>query len=353
MAWSRTPFEGPQTECLQKLAIKLATNGPHKTLPTPRLIQLQHAGVFIIKTTSAVLVWEHLYYPQLYLPLKALEDPALSSEPGSEIHDPNTKARIAQVLTLTVASRTIPNVLSFSANLSGSATSLSNLVRIPFDAIDTWYEESTPIYVNPKDPFKRVDVLLSTRPIKVRIGGQVVASTTTSMHLYETGLPARYYMPLSAIDGTVLRKSDTRTKCPYKGEAEYYSVEVGGEAWKDVVWFYRSPILECAKIEGGFLLSCRFGHSESADDAIGLCCFYNEKVEIELDGEVLETPVTHMSNANPNAKPPAARNKSITTTGANTIRRVTPTHQDNSTITILANMQFNRHLFLAALAGFL
>ncbi|SMQ52210.1 unnamed protein product [Zymoseptoria tritici ST99CH_3D7] len=275
---------------LQKLAIKLATNGPHKTLPTPRLIQLQHAGVFIIKTTSAVLVWEHLYYPQLYLPLKALEDPALSSEPGSEIHDPNTKARIAQVLTLTVASRTILNVLSFSANLSGSATSLSNLVRIPFDAIDTWYEESTPIYVHPKDPFKRVDVLLSTRPIKVRIGGQVVASTTTSMHLYETGLPARYYMPLSAIDGTVLRKSDTRTKCPYKGEAEYYSVEVGGETWKDVVWFYRSPILECAKIEG-------------------LCCFYNEKVEIELDGEVLETPVTHMSNANPNAKPPAVHAK--------------------------------------------
>ena len=86
------------------------------------------------------------------------------------------------------------------------------------------------------------------------------------MHLYETGLPTRYYMPLTAVDQTVLKPSQTRTKCPYKGEAEYYSVVVDGQEFKDVVWYYTRPTVECAGIQG-------------------LVCFYNEKVEVEIDGK--------------------------------------------------------------------
>jgi uncharacterized protein (DUF427 family) len=244
---------------IRKLALKLGTEGPHKTLPTSRLIQLQHSGQFIIKTTKSVLVWEHPYYPQLYLPTSIFADPIhkeFNIITEDHILNPETQAPIADKWTLKVTNGcTITNVLAFSQHLTGPAASLQSLVRIPFNSIDQWYEESTPIYVHPKDPFKRVDVLLSTRPIRVFIDQKLVASTTTSMHLYETGLPTRYYLPLSCIDASTMRPSATRTKCPYKGEAEYYHVDLGeGKVWEDVVWFYRTPLVECAKVEGEYLL---------------------------------------------------------------------------------------------------
>jgi len=107
--------------------------------------------------------------------------------------------------------------------------------------------------VHPKDPFKRVDVLPSTRHVQVFINDAKVADSKSSMHLYETGLPARFYLPLTDVDASKLRPSKTKTQCPYKGEAEYYSVETGeGKVATDVVWFYERPTLECAKIEGQF-----------------------------------------------------------------------------------------------------
>jgi uncharacterized protein (DUF427 family) len=166
--------------------------------------------------------------------------------------------------------------------LEGNAALLNDLVKIDFASVDKWFEEDTPIYVHPKDPFKRIDILQSTRPIRVKVGGKTIADTTSSAHLYETGLPCRYYLPLTCIDATVLRPSTTRTACPYKGEAEYYHVEVDGKVYEDVVWYYNRPLLESARIEG-------------------LVCFYNEKVEIEVDGELLETPTTVFSGKKPNA----------------------------------------------------
>lgn len=180
-------------------------------------------------------------------------------------------------------------------------------MKIPFEAIDKWFEEDTEIYIHPKDPFKRVDVLQSSRHILVRIAGQLVAETNFSMHLYETGLPARYYMPLTAIDPQVLRPSATKTGCPYKGEAEYHHVEVNGEVHEDVVWFYTRPMLECAKIEGTTLLCWNSPFVRTRFTMLmmpaGLCCFYNEKVSIEIDGEILDSPVTPFTNRKPNDKP--------------------------------------------------
>lgn len=150
--------------------------------------------------------------------------------------------------------------------------------------MDKWFEEDSPIFIHPKDPFKRIDLLQSTRPILVSIDGVQVAKTNTSTHLYETGLPCRYYIPLTAIDQGILRPSKTRTQCPYKGEAEYYSVEVNGKLHEDVIWYYNQPLLECAKVES-------------------LCCFYNEKVDIELDGRKLERPETPFSKSKPGQKP--------------------------------------------------
>ncbi|OQO13102.1 hypothetical protein B0A48_02566 [Cryoendolithus antarcticus] len=261
---------------LEALAIKLAAEGPHKILPTPRLVQILHNGVYIVRTTGAAFVWEVPYYPQLYFPAAALKAEGLQVSAGDEIKSKHGKV-IAHRLTLKVGDKSTDDCIRWVDDLSGLGKALAGLVKITFNAVDQWFEEATPIYIHPKDPFKRIDILQSTRPMKISIHGVTVAETSSSMHLYETGLPCRYYFPLTNVKAGVLVKSDLKTGCPYKGEAEYYSVDLGeGRVAKDVVWYYTRPTLECAKIEG-------------------LVCFYNEKVDIKLDGKKLEKPVSPFS----------------------------------------------------------
>lgn len=102
------------------------------------------------------------------------------------------------------------------------------------------------------------------------------------MHLYETGLPVRYYLPLPSIDQSLLRPSakDTHTDCPYKGTASYFDVVLpDGKIYPDIVWYYNSPNLECAGIKG-------------------MACFYNEKVDLSVDGVTEEKPKTHFASLN-------------------------------------------------------
>ncbi|KAK4561098.1 hypothetical protein LTR86_005053 [Recurvomyces mirabilis] len=272
---------------LKQLAIKLGTDGPHKVLPTPRLIQLLFNGLYIVKTTDARYVWEHPFYPQFYVPAQALHDASKSGQltvTDGETYQSDNGNTIGKQLILKVGERTIDKTVSFDPALAGSAKDLAGLVKIDFDSVDQWFEEASPIFVHPKDPFKRIEIIQSTRPIRVLIDGQQVAKTTTSQHLYETGLPARFYLPMTDVDPAVLRPSKTKTKCPYKGEAEYYSVEVNGKLHEDVVWYYNRPTIESAQV-------------------VSLLCFYNEKVDIELDGKILERPKTHFGKPSDDKKP--------------------------------------------------
>jgi uncharacterized protein (DUF427 family) len=276
-----------QVISLKKIASKLGTDGPVKTLPTPRKVQILFGGIYIIRTINAHYVWEHPFYPQLYIPkselLEASKHGRFEISKGDEITADNGSA-IATQYTIKAGPKSTDQVVAFSDDLSGKAEELKGLVKIDFASMDQWFEEDTPIHVHPKDPFKRVDILASTRDIKVSVDGQQIAHTDTAMHLYETGLPARFYIPLTSIDPTVLRPSTTRTKCPYKGEAEYYSVEVNGKLHEDLFWYYTRPTIESAKIEG-------------------LVCPYNERVDIELDGKKLERPKTHFGKPKDNKKP--------------------------------------------------
>lgn len=130
---------------------------------------------------------------------------------------------------------------------------------------DQWFEEDTPIYVHPKDPYKRVDCLQSMKPIRVTIPSNgvdvVLAESATSVHLYETMLPPRYYLPYTSLRTTYLQPSTTTTECPYKGVAQYHDIVVDGRRHEDLVWWYRAPTAECIAVTG-------------------LRCFYNEKVDI-------------------------------------------------------------------------
>jgi uncharacterized protein (DUF427 family) len=121
-----------------------------------------------------------------------------------------------------------------------------------------------------------VDILASSRHVRVEVDGVTVADSDRPRILFETGLPPRYYLPLPDIRAELLIPSGTQTHCPYKGTAGYWSVDAGHGVHHDLVWIYRAPLPESQKIAG-------------------LACFYNEKVDIYLDGELQQRPRTHFS----------------------------------------------------------
>ena len=207
-----------------------------------------HHGITIVDTTSAVYVWEIPYYPYFYIPWSGVPKPAEGQDEhlqhaqweergilSTSDTDSTPVGRLWRIHVDDDESHAIDNVLE----TIGSTPQIGNMLRISFASAEHWLEEDTPIYQHPKDPFRRVDTLTSLRSVTVSLNGTQLATSPSSIHLYETDLPCRYYIPLSAIDQRVLRKSSKRTQCPYKGEAEYYSVELkGGKVFEDVIWYY-------------------------------------------------------------------------------------------------------------------
>ena len=123
------------------------------------------------------------------------------------------------------------------------------------------------MFVHPRDPYHRVDVMNSSRHIKVVIDGQVVAETKQPRLLFETGLRTRYYIPKVDVRMDLLESTPTSTACPYKGNAVYWAPRMGDKTFADIVWSYPFPTLESAKIQN-------------------MLAFYNEKVDIYVDGEL-------------------------------------------------------------------
>ena len=140
--------------------------------------------------------------------------------------------------------------------------------------MDAWYEEDEQVIAHAHDPFHRIDVLLSFRHVQVRIGGKVVADTRRSRMLFETGLPVRYYIPREDVDLDALTRSGTVTACAYKGQTSQYW-KFRGDA-RDVAWSYSSP-------------------SPEASAVAGMVCFFNERVDINVDDVVQPRPQTPWS----------------------------------------------------------
>jgi uncharacterized protein (DUF427 family) len=139
-------------------------------------------------------------------------------------------------------------------------------VTFAWDKLDSWFEEAEEIFAHPRDPYKRIDCIKSTRHIKVTLGGEVVAESDNPVLLFETGLRTRYYIPKIDVRTDLLRPSDTHSVCPYKGTASYYSVEVNGKLFDDAAWYYPQALPESMPIAGGYV------------------AFYDEKMDsVEVD----------------------------------------------------------------------
>jgi uncharacterized protein (DUF427 family) len=159
-----------------------------------------------------------------------------------------------------------------AAGFQARDAALAGFVLLDFDAFDAWYEEDERNYGHPRDPFHRIDIVRSSRQVRVALDGTTLAESSRPRLLFEPPLPVRYYLPPEDVRTDLLRPSDTKTFCAYTGQASYASVP--GE--DDVTWSYPQPLREASEVEGWY-------------------AFFNERVDITVDGTLLERPVTPWS----------------------------------------------------------
>lgn len=198
-----------------------------KIEPSPKWIRGFIGDRAVVDTKRAQLVWEHEYYPYWYIPVADVHDRELATETTDELTDH---------------------------------------VKIDFAAVERWYEEDEQVFIHPRDPYKRVDAQPSSRRVIVEVHGTVLADSRRPTILYETGLPPRYYIPHDDVRMDLLTRTETTSGCPYKGFAHYWNVTVDGRVHPDLAWGYADPLPESSPIKG-------------------LVCFYNEQVDLIVDGE--------------------------------------------------------------------
>ncbi|MDJ0767921.1 MAG: DUF427 domain-containing protein [Ilumatobacter sp.] len=247
-----------------------ATRPRVRVEPNPKWIRGVLAGATVVDSRRARYVWEIPYYPAWYFPVDDVA--AELVENGETVRSPSRG--IGTRYDLHVDGRVLANAAW--RHVDSPVEELRDLVRIEWDAVDAWFEEDVEVFVHPRSPEVRVDTLASSRHVRVSIDGTVVAETRRPTVLYETGLPPRYYIPKSDVRMELLSPTDTSTACPYKGWANYWTVTVGGNEHVDVAWGYRTPLPESEPIAG-------------------LVCFYDERVDVELDGQPTERPRTKFS----------------------------------------------------------
>jgi uncharacterized protein (DUF427 family) len=239
--------------------------------PVPRRVRATLAGHVVLDTTRALYVWEWPNYPQFYVPLDDVDPSVLVDEDHAQhVHRGHTQLYSLAVGELVRPSAVRVYVDSVLEGLTGTA-------RFEWDALDSWFEEDEEVFVHPRNPYARVDALRSTRRVRVELEGVVLAESSSPVMVFETGLPTRYYLNQTEVDFSHLTKTDTVTSCPYKGTtSNYWSVQLGDTEHRDLAWSYDFPTRALLPIAG-------------------MVAFYNEKVDVVLDGERQQRPQTHFS----------------------------------------------------------
>ena len=204
--------------------------------PTARWIRGTRGGDTIVDSRRALLVWEAGKKTPIYaFPTDDVKRPAGDAVRGFD--DPD----------------------------------LTGYVTVAWASLDHWYEEDEEVFVHPRDPFIRIDTLKSSRHVRVERDGHVLADSDAPILLFETGLPTRYYLPESDVDGAQLEQSDLETGCPYKGFASYRDVILDDRRHPNLFWSYQRPLREASEVKG-YLAP------------------YSERVDLFVDGELQDRP---------------------------------------------------------------
>jgi uncharacterized protein (DUF427 family) len=241
--------------------------------PTPKRIRVEVDGETIADSRRAVILQESGLQPVYYFP---------PDDVRTDLFEPterHTKCPIkgeASYYSIRVGEREVKNGAWYYPEPIEGAAQIAGMIAFYWDRVDRWLEEDEEILVHPRDPYHRIDVLPSSRHVRVSLEGELLAESTRPIALFESNLPSRWYLPREDVVAE-LEPTETVTHCGYKGQASYYAVRLGsGDTVPDLVWTYTDPFPEAGRIQN-------------------LLCFFNERVDIELDGEPQERPVSAWS----------------------------------------------------------
>jgi uncharacterized protein (DUF427 family) len=261
--------------------------------PTTKRVRAEAGGAVVAQTERALLVWEpRRVVPMYAVPVEDLSAaPTAAPGPAAPDAPAGTGFALPDVTELRVLDPRVPFAVHSTPGepvgvpVPGSDRvvegfcpadpALAGYVVLDFDGPDAWYEEDEPLYGHPRDPFHRVDVRTGSRHVRVSSGGQPLAESTRPRLVFETLLPVRWYLPAEDVTAALV-PSDTRTWCAYKGEASYWSVETGDGLVRDAVWSYRDPLPDAVQLRDLF-------------------CFFDERVDVAVDGVPRSRPVTPWS----------------------------------------------------------
>lgn len=234
-----------------------------------RRVRVMLGGQFVADTIHPLLVWESPHYPTYYFPEADVATDLLIAT-GEVTRSPS---RGDAVQYRVEAGGRMGTAHGYP---DSKLPELTGHYAFAWDTMDHWFEEDEEVFVHARDPYTRIDIVPSSRRVRVEIDGECVADTTGAVFLFETGLPTRYYLPKTDVRMDMLTPTDRVTRCPYKGTARYWTVHAAGEAHENFVWGYDAPLPESQKI-------------------LGMVAFYNEKVDIYVDGILQERPRTKFS----------------------------------------------------------
>ena len=238
--------------------------------PGPKRVRAYLGGELVADTKRVMLVWENPHYPQYYFPIADVH--AEFEATATTTHSPS-RGDASHSTVKTENHRAVDAAWQYP---DSRIEELRGLVRFEWDAMDGWFEEDEEIYTHPRDPYSRVDILDSSRHVRVVVNGVTLAETTHPKLLFETNLPTRFYLPKVDVHMDLLVPTETESHCPYKGIARYWSVRGDETARPDLAWSYPTPLPESQKVAG-------------------LVAFYNEHVDHFIDGEPVERPHTAFS----------------------------------------------------------
>lgn len=213
--------------------------------PFPRRVRAELGGQEVLDSDRAMLLHETSLLPQVYVPTEDIRAELLTPSDRTT-HCPYKGD--ASYRHLRVGHRVAENAVWTYPDPAPGAEWLRGYSAMYWDAADTWLDEDEAVRGHLRDPFHRVDARPTTALVHVSMGETVLARSARPKVLSETGLPNRFYLPPGDVRRELLVPSRTRTYCPYKGKADYWTLRLGGREIPDVAWSYTSPLKDARDV---------------------------------------------------------------------------------------------------------
>lgn len=251
--------------------------------PTEKRLRIHLDGEPVADTVNGLLVWE----PRRVVPTYAVPE----SDVAARLESAGRALDVCDLSAFPVLVPTNPFTAHtctgemFDVIVSGVGATrrpsaafrpddpdLTGYLTFDFSAFE-WHEEDEPILAHPRDPFKRIDILASSRDVQIEWEGRLLAASSRPLLLLETSLLVRFYLPRADVV-VDLEPSDTVSYCAYKGRASYLSMPDGPA---DIAWTYHQPLRE----------------AEPVRDYVA---FFNERVDVVVDGQRRQRAISPWSD---------------------------------------------------------